>query len=72
MSEIIFIKIFDDFRKYVYFSLKEGEDYFVTPSNNYFVKAHVRKGLLASVLEDLLSARKRAKNELKSETDPFK
>ncbi|KAE9553813.1 hypothetical protein FO519_002983 [Halicephalobus sp. NKZ332] len=53
-------------------NLKEGEDYFMTPSSNYFVKPHIRKGLLASVLEDLLSARKRAKNELKSETDPFK
>lgn len=43
-----------------------------TPANNYFVSADVRKGLLPEILESLLSARKRAKNELKVETDPFK
>lgn len=36
------------------------------------MKANVRKGLLPEILDDLLSARKRAKAELKSETDPFK
>lgn len=39
---------------------------------DYFVKSEVRKGLLPIVLEDLLSARKRAKADLKKETDPFK
>lgn len=43
-----------------------------TPSNNQFVKATVRKGLLPEILESLLAARKRAKAELKNETDPFK
>uniref|UniRef100_A0A336LTL5 DNA polymerase n=1 Tax=Culicoides sonorensis TaxID=179676 RepID=A0A336LTL5_CULSO len=43
-----------------------------TPANNVFVKSTVRKGLLPEILESLLSARKRAKNELKNETDPFK
>lgn len=43
-----------------------------TPSNSTFVKANVRKGLLPEVLEDLLSARKKAKAELKEETDPLK
>lgn len=43
-----------------------------TPTNNYFVKPSVRKGILPEILESLLSARKRAKNELKNETDPFK
>lgn len=43
-----------------------------TPANNVFVKASVRKGLLPEILESLLAARKRAKNELKNETDPFK
>ena len=47
-------------------------DYICTPSGNYFVKSNVRKGLLPEILESLLSARKRAKNELKNETDPFK
>lgn len=31
-----------------------------------------RKGLLPIILEDLLAARKRAKADLKKETDPFK
>lgn len=43
-----------------------------TPANNFFVKSSVRKGLLPEILEDLLSARKRAKVDLKNETDPFK
>jgi len=37
-----------------------------------FVKAHRRKGLLPTILEDLLGARKRARAELKNEKDPFK
>ena len=32
----------------------------------------VRKGLLPEILESLLSARKKAKADLKKETDPFK
>ena len=48
-------------------------DQFVrTPSGNNFVKASVRKGLLPEILESLLSARKKAKADLKKETDPFK
>lgn len=43
-----------------------------TPANAQFVTASVRKGLLPEILESLLAARKRAKAELKSETDPFK
>ena len=37
-----------------------------------FVKETVRKGLLPEILESLLSARKKAKADLKKETDPFK
>lgn len=37
-----------------------------------FVKASRRKGLLPEILTDLLAARKRAKADLKKETDPFK
>ena len=37
-----------------------------------FLHASLRKGLLPTILEDLLAARKRAKNDLKKETDPFK
>ncbi|KAG9349935.1 hypothetical protein JZ751_026288 [Albula glossodonta] len=48
------------------------EDFIRTPTGDYFVKSSVRKGLLPEILENLLSARKRAKAELKKETDPFK
>lgn len=37
-----------------------------------FVTASKRRGLLPIILEDLLSARKRARAELKNEKDPFK
>lgn len=47
-------------------------DYIRTPSGNLFVKSHKRKGLLPEILESLLGARKKAKSDLKKETDPFK
>ncbi|PFH51036.1 hypothetical protein AMATHDRAFT_75228 [Amanita thiersii Skay4041] len=47
-------------------------DYIQTPNNDLFVKVSRRKGLLPSVLEELISARKRAKADLKNEKDPFK
>ncbi|RKP35791.1 delta DNA polymerase [Dimargaris cristalligena] len=52
--------------------LVKDVDYVVTPNNDCFVKAHRRRGLLPTVLDNLLSARKRAKADLKRETDPFK
>jgi DNA polymerase delta subunit 1 len=52
--------------------LKKDEDYIVTPNGDMFCTAKVRKGLLSQILEELLGARKRAKRELASETDPFK
>lgn len=48
------------------------DQYIKTPSGNMFVKADVRKGLLPEILESLLSARKKAKSDLKKETDPFR
>ena len=48
------------------------EDYIRTPVGSFFVKDSQRKGLLPEILEDLLSARKKAKTDLKNETDPFK
>ncbi|XP_044137559.1 DNA polymerase delta catalytic subunit [Bufo gargarizans] len=48
------------------------EDFIKTPTGDCFVKSSVRKGLLPEILENLLTARKRAKAELKKETDPFK
>ncbi|KAF2838273.1 DNA polymerase delta subunit 1 [Patellaria atrata CBS 101060] len=52
--------------------LKKDEDYIVTPHGDLFCTAQKRKGLLSQILEELLSARKRAKKELALETDPFK
>lgn len=52
--------------------LKRDVDYIVTPNNDLFVTASKRKGLLSQILEELLSARKRAKKELATETDAFK
>merc|ERR1719244_634795 len=48
------------------------DQYIKTPSNNFFVKSSQRKGLLPEILSDLLAARKKAKADLKKETDPFK
>lgn len=39
---------------------------------DFFVTSGKRKGLLPTILEDLITARKRAKADLKKETDPFK
>ncbi|KAG8521459.1 DNA polymerase delta catalytic subunit [Galemys pyrenaicus] len=50
-----------------------AEDQFIrTPTGDEFVTASVRKGLLPQILENLLSARKRAKAELAKETDPLR
>ena len=54
------------------FNLKKDEDYIVTPHGDMFVTVKQRKGLLAQILEELLTARKQAKRELAVETDPFK
>ena len=52
--------------------LKKDVDYIVTPNNDMFCTATVRKGLLTQILEELLGARKKAKKELAVEKDPFK
>ncbi|KAK4320604.1 hypothetical protein Pmani_008540 [Petrolisthes manimaculis] len=49
-----------------------SDEYIKTPSGNYFVKASKRKGLLPAILESLLGARKKAKADLKNETDPLR
>lgn len=51
--------------------LKKDVDYEETPTGDCFVKAKHQKGILPIILEDLLGARKRAKADLKRETDPF-
>ena len=48
-----------------------AEDVLKSPNGDYFVKAHRQKGILPEILEELLSARKRAKTDLKEATDPF-
>ena len=55
-----------------HFGFKKDEDYIVTPNGDMFCTSKIRKGLLTQILEELLSARKRAKKELAVETDPFK
>lgn len=42
-----------------------------TPNNDVFVKSNICKGLLPRVLEELLSARKKAKNDMKNAKDPM-
>ena len=49
-----------------------ADQYIRTPSGHFFVKQHCRKGLLPDILLGLLTARKKAKTELKSEKDPFR
>ena len=46
-------------------NLVKGEDYLITPVGHYFVLPKVRKGILPEILQNLLSARKVAKTELK-------
>jgi DNA polymerase delta subunit 1 len=53
-------------------TLVKDEDYTLTPNGDMFVKSSRRKGILPTVLEELLAARKKAKNDLKKETDPFR
>ena len=48
------------------------EDYLQTPSKDFFIKSHVRRGLLPRILDDLLAARSQAKRDLANELDPFK
>ncbi|TIC97265.1 DNA polymerase delta catalytic subunit [Colletotrichum higginsianum] len=53
-------------------NLEKDDDYIVTPSGATFVTTKQRKGLLAQILDELLTARKQAKRELSVEKDPFK
>lgn len=52
--------------------LVKDEDYIITPNGDAFVKEHKKKGILPEILDELIKARKRAKNQLKSEKDPFR
>lgn len=44
----------------------------MTPSGHYFIKATDKVGILPSILEHLLSTRKKVKDALKIEKDSFK
>jgi DNA polymerase delta subunit 1 len=39
---------------------------------DYFVKPHIKKGILPQILESLIEARKKVKKDLAIEKDPFK
>lgn len=52
-------------------NLKEGEDYKRTPSGHLFITSQRNKGILPTILEELLAARKRAKKDMKNATDPL-
>lgn len=54
------------------FNLKLDEDYIITPNGDYFITSKVRRGILPTILEELIGARKRAKKDLTNETEPFK
>lgn len=49
--------------------LKKDVDYTETEDGYCFVKSHIKKGILPYILEELISARKRAKVELAKATD---
>lgn len=42
-----------------------------TPTGHYFVRTNKQKGILPTILDELLTARKQAKRDLKTATDPF-
>lgn len=41
------------------------DDYFRSPTGDCFVKEHIRKGILPIILEELIGARKKAKEDIK-------
>lgn len=53
------------------FNVGEGGNAIVTPNGDTFVRSTVRAGLLPEILNELLSARKRAKKDMEAAEDPF-
>lgn len=47
------------------------DQYTRTPNGDHFMRKDIKKGLLPMILEELISARKRARAELAKATDPF-
>ncbi|KAI0705145.1 ribonuclease H-like domain-containing protein [Cytidiella melzeri] len=52
--------------------LVKGQDYIQTTNNDFVVRSHRRKGLVPTILKELIGARIRAKADLEKETDPSK
>ena len=52
-------------------TMKE-EDKTLTPHGDYFVKPHIRQGVLPDILKELLDARNTALNELNKEIDSLR
>ena len=50
--------------------ISPADDYVQTPSGSFFIK--FKKGLLPQILENLIKQRKKTKEMMKSEKDPFK
>ena len=48
----------------------DEQDITTSPSGNRFVKSAVRPGILPEILQEFLSARKRAKRDMAEATDP--
>ena len=48
------------------------DQYEITPEGHYFLKSSTKPGLLTRILKNYLSERSKAKNEMKTEKDPFK
>lgn len=51
--------------------MKKDEEFKESPTGDCFVKAGVKKGILPMILEELLTARKQAKKDMKAATDPM-
>lgn len=47
------------------------DQYQKSPTNHSFVRASTRKGILPQILDELLSARKKAKKDMAAATDPM-
>lgn len=53
------------------FNTGEGGNAIQTPNGDVFVRNDLRAGLLPEILNELLSARKRARKDMEAATDPF-
>lgn len=48
------------------------EDYTKTPVGYYFLKKHIKEGLIPVILSEILKARQKAKDDMKKEKDPLR